>query len=167
MNFDNCFAFTMKQEGGFVNNPSDPGGMTNHGVTKHVWESWVGHKVDEKAMRALTLDAVKPLYQKKYWDVCRCGDLPKGIDMVVFDTAVNSGATKAAKILQNCLNTVADGIIGPKTVQLAANADPKKIIEKYCNARLAFLQGLDTFKVFGHGWANRISQLRSSAMQIV
>ena len=82
-------AFVLEQEKGFVNNEKDPGGMTNLGVTAKVWEEWVGHPVDEKQMRALTKADVVPLYQRKYWNACRCSELPTGIDLCVFDTAVN------------------------------------------------------------------------------
>jgi lysozyme family protein len=69
-NFDDALKAILKHEGGFVNHPKDPGGMTNLGVTKKVWEAWVGHAVDEKAMRALTPEVVGPMYKKK---VLGCG----------------------------------------------------------------------------------------------
>jgi len=67
-NWETAFQMVLKHEGGFVNNPKDPGGMTNLGVTKKVWEEFVGREVDEREMRALTPDVVKPLYKKNYWD---------------------------------------------------------------------------------------------------
>ena len=77
-NFDKCLALVLKSEGGFVNNPADPGGMTNLGVTKTVWEEWVGHQVDEKAMRALTPADVAPMYKAKYWMACYAPQLKIG-----------------------------------------------------------------------------------------
>jgi lysozyme family protein len=88
-NFEPCLALMLAHEGGFVNHPQDPGGMTNLGVTKRVWEEWVGHEVDEKQMRALTPETVAPLYKRKYWDAVRADDLVAGVDYVVFDVAVN------------------------------------------------------------------------------
>jgi lysozyme family protein len=79
-NFETCLALMLEHEGGFVNHPQDPGGMTNLGVTKRVWEEWVGHEVDEKQMRALTPETVAPLYKRKYWDACRADDLVAGVD---------------------------------------------------------------------------------------
>ena len=79
-NFDEALKTILKHEGGFVNHPSDPGGMTNLGVTKKVWEEWVGHPVDEKAMRALTPEIVSPMYRKKYWDAVKGDDMPDGLD---------------------------------------------------------------------------------------
>lgn len=164
--FSVIFPLVMKEEGGFVNNPSDPGGMTNHGVTKHVWDGWVGRSVDEQAMRRLSLVDVEPLYKKKYWGVCRCEDLPAGVDLVVFDCAVNSGTTKASRLLQQVLSTTIDGVIGPNTVAKACKEDPKKIIVWYCDARLAFLQSLGTFKVFGKGWTARVSRIKAEALKL-
>ena len=89
-NFESCLKNLLKHEGGFVNHPKDPGGMTNLGVTKAVYEAWVGHEVTEKTMRELTTEAVAPLYRKKYWDACRADELVSGLDYVVFDCAVNS-----------------------------------------------------------------------------
>ena len=80
-----AFASLLKHEGGYVNHPSDPGGRTNLGVTQRVWEEWVGHPVDEAAMRALTPAMVEPLYRKRYWDKIRGDSLPAGIDLAVMD----------------------------------------------------------------------------------
>ena len=99
-NFEQCLAMVLKHEGGFVNHPKDPGGMTNLGVTRKVWEEWVGHSVDELTMRSLGPEDVAPLYRKNYWDKCRCDDLPHGVDFAVFDLAINSGTGRASKFLQ-------------------------------------------------------------------
>ena len=162
-NWEPCFASVMREEGGYVNNPKDPGGATNHGVTKHVWESWIGHPVSDDDMKRLTIDDVKPLYKQRYWDVCRCDELPDGVDFVVFDTAVNSGTTKAARLLQQMLSIPVDGVIGPKTVAAAKEANSRNLSDRYCDARLAYLKGLGTWPTFGDGWGARISQLRASA----
>ena len=63
-NFEIALKALLKHEGGYVNHKDDPGGMTNLGVTKRVWEEWVGHAVDEQTMRGLTPDAVAPLYKR-------------------------------------------------------------------------------------------------------
>jgi lysozyme family protein len=69
-NWDNAFKMMLASEGGYVNHPSDPGGMTNLGVTKRVWEEWVGRESNEKEMRSLTSEMVEPLYKRKFWDAC-------------------------------------------------------------------------------------------------
>ena len=98
-NFDKALRDLLSpdREGGFSNHPDDPGGMTNLGVTKAVWESWVGRPVSEKEMRNLTVEKVAPMYRKKYWDRARCDDLRDGLDYIVFDTAANSGVGRAIK----------------------------------------------------------------------
>ena len=109
-NFDAALAAVLHHEGGFVNHPKDPGGMTNLGCTKKVWEEHCGHEVDEKAMRALTPADVAPLYKAKYWDKVRGDELPSGVDYAVFDAAINSGPGRAAKWLQACVGVEQDGV---------------------------------------------------------
>lgn len=162
-NFDAALRALLKHEGGYVNHPSDPGGMTNLGVTKRVWEEWVGHEVDEKQMRALTPELVAPLYKKKYWDKV-CGDeLPTGLDLAVFDLAVNSGPGRAAKMLQKILGVTQDGAIGPQTIAKALNVDSSKLIADYNAERLAFLQALPTWGTFGKGWGRRVAEVTEQA----
>ena len=69
-NFEKSLALVLAAEGSFVNHPSDPGGMTNLGVTQKAWRDWVKHGVDEAEMRALTPELVAPIYKSKYWDAC-------------------------------------------------------------------------------------------------
>ena len=73
-NFQECLDLVLKSEGGWVNHPSDPGGETNLGVTKAVWEEYVGHPVT--TMKNITKDDVAPLYELKYWRTCYCEVLP-------------------------------------------------------------------------------------------
>jgi len=169
-NFDKAFEHTLKEEGGFVNHPKDPGGMTNLGVTKRVWEQWVGKEVTEEEMRALTATDVKPLYQRNYWNATRCSELPAGIDLCVFDTAVNSGPGRAVRLLQGCVGTTVDGGIGPKTVATVNQFKDSSLIyliEDYCAARQAFLISLPTFGTFGKGWTARVQRLKDHALQML
>lgn len=162
-NFEQSLAFVLKSEGGFAMLPHDPGGMTNLGVTKATYEQFVGHPVDEATMRGLTPAIVAPLYKKMFWDTCLCDDLPSGVDYALFDFSVNSGARQAIKTLQKCLAVTSDGVIGPKTMQALMRMDPKDLIYSLCTARLTFLQGLLTWKYFGKGWGNRVTQVEASA----
>ena len=169
-NFDAAIDHTLHEEGGYVNHPSDPGGMTNLGVTKRVWEEWAGHEVDEKQMRELTKADVVPLYQRKYWNACRCSELPAGLDLCVFDTAVNSGPGRAIKLLQGCLGVAADGAIGPNTIAAVNQFKGTALlhlIEDYCSARQAFLISLPTFGTFGKGWTARVQRLKEAAIKLV
>jgi lysozyme family protein len=166
-NFDSALAAILHHEGGFVNHPKDPGGMTNLGVTKRVWEEWVGHEVDEKAMRALTPEIVGPMYKSKYWDKVRGDDLPAGVDYAVFDAAINSGPGRAAKWLQTTVGAVPDGAIGNGTLAKVAAMEPSEIVEKYQATRLAFMQSLPTWDTFGKGWGRRVAEVGSAAQQMV
>lgn len=162
-NFDSALQAILHHEGGYVNHPSDPGGMTNLGVTKRVWEEWVGHEVDEKAMRALTPEMVAPLYKKKYWDRIKGDDLPTGVDYAVFDAAVNSGPGRAAKWLQGCVGVEQDGGIGPKTLAAVAKFDPKELVKDYAKRRLSFLMDLPHWGTFGKGWGRRVAEVQNTA----
>ena len=158
-NFDKSLAAVLVHEGGYVNNPKDPGGMTNLGCTKTVWEEHCGHPVDEKVMRALTPADVAPLYKSKYWDKIKGDDLPSGVDYVVFDAAINSGPGRAAKWLQACVNVEPDGGIGPKTLAAVRAMDAKQLIDDYGKRRLSFLYDLPTWDTFGKGWARRVNEV--------
>lgn len=167
-NFNRSLLLLLKHEGNFVNHPSDPGGMTNLGVTAKVWESWVGHPVDEKQMKALTSDDVAPLYKRKYWDACRADELVSGLDYAVFDFAVNSGVGRAVKQLQTCVGVNADGGIGSVTMAAINNyLDTKKLIEQYCDSRLQFLKSLKTFSVFGKGWERRVNEVEAESLRML
>jgi lysozyme family protein len=166
-NFDKCLALLLAHEGGFVNHPQDPGGMTNLGVTKRVWEEWTGHEVDEKQMRALTPALVAPLYKRKYWDAIRGDELVSGVDYAVFDVAVNSGAGRAIKFLQSCVGVTVDGGFGPRTLDAVNKQDPERLIELYCAKRLEFLQALKTFETFGKGWSRRVAEVKAKALAML
>ena len=150
-----------------MNNPKDPGGRTNLGVTQKVWEEWVGHAVDEAAMRALTPQDVAPLYKKNYWDKIKGDSLPAGVDYACFDLAVNSGVGRAAKLLQQAVGANPDGAIGPATLDAVASQNPRDVATEVCDLRLKFLQSLPTFATFGKGWTRRVSEVEETAFKMV
>jgi lysozyme family protein len=167
-NFEQSLALVLMQEGGYVNNPKDPGGRTNLGVTQKVWESWVGHSVTEADMKALGPQDVSPLYKANYWDKIGGDSLPLGIDYATFDMAVNSGVGRAAKTLQSVLGvTPVDGQIGPATLRACEEANAREVATRICEARLAFLQTLPTYDTFGRGWSRRVSEVEESAFKMV
>lgn len=161
-NFKDALAAVLHHEGGFVNHPSDPGGMTNLGCTKKVWEEWVGHPVDEHTMRNLKPEDVAPLYKAKYWDKVHGDELPTGVDYVVFDAAINSGPGRAAKWLQEAVGVTADGAIGPGTMRAVMAHDPGELVTAYQAKRLRFLQALPTWGTFGKGWGRRVEEVASA-----
>jgi lysozyme family protein len=162
-NFAEALQKVLHHEGGYVNHPADPGGMTNLGVTKRVWEEWVGHPVDEKTMRDLTPAQVAPMYKAKYWDRIKGDDLPTGVDYTVFDAAVNSGPGRAAKWLQACVGVEQDGGIGPKTLAAVAAVDSMQLVLDYTQRRLSFLNDLPHWGTFGKGWSRRVAEVQSTA----
>lgn len=167
MSFERCLPLVLEHEGGFVNHPDDPGGITNLGCTKATWERWIGRRCTVGEMQALTPADVAPLYREKYWNKVRADDLPAGIDYCVFDTAINSGPGRAAKFLQEVVGATPDGVIGPRTIAVAHAADPRQVIDAYCAARLAWLQELSTWPTFGHGWGRRVTDVRRAALQML
>ena len=84
-NFDKCMEMLLQHEGGLVNHPSDPGSMTNLGVSKSTWDHFYGDNIDEERKKNIAVDDVKPLYRTNYWERCHCSDLPSGVDWAVFD----------------------------------------------------------------------------------
>jgi lysozyme family protein len=169
MRFEECLKRILKHEGGVSNDPLDRGGFTNLGVTKRVWEEFVGHSVSEADMRALTLEKVGSMYKLKYWNPSYCEVLPKGLDYVVFDFAVNAGTGRSVKTLQQAIGCVSDGVIGPKTMAAINDAEPKNLIAKFSNARADFYQGIVTRKPdqarFIKGWLNRVEDARKLALE--
>ena len=166
-NWKRSFELMLKSEGGWSNHSADPGGMTNLGVTKRVWEQWVGRESNEKEMRNLTPAMVEPLYKRKYWDACKCDDLPEGLDYLVFDFAVNAGPGRSIKTLQTAVGTTPDGIIGPKTLAAVRAIDPHELIEKFSVAKTEFYESLPTFPTFGRGWLNRVADVKVKASNML
>jgi len=162
-NWEMAFQMVLKHEGGYVNNPKDPGGMTNLGVTKKVWEEYVGHEVDENIMRGLTPDMVQPLYKKNYWDRIKGDQLPDGVDYAAYDLAVNSGVGRAAKYLQQIAGVPADGVIGPKSLEAIKACPAEEVVDALCDMRLEFLKRLPTWTTFGKGWERRVVEVKQKA----
>jgi lysozyme family protein len=162
-NWEMAFKMVLKHEGGYVNNPKDPGGMTNLGVTKKVWEEYVGHEVDEAIMRGLTPDMVQPLYKKNYWDRIKGDQLPDGVDYAAYDLAVNSGVGRAAKYLQQIAGVPADGVIGPKSLEAIKSCPAEEVVDALCDMRLEFLKRLPTWTTFGKGWERRVVEVKQKA----
>ena len=165
-NWDTCIEMILHHEGGYVNHPKDPGGETNLGVTKRVYEEHGG----TKDMKDLTIEDVKPIYKKSYWDRVKGDDLPAGLDLCVFDFGVNAGTGRAAKYLQTMIGTVADGGIGPNTLKtLDEYLDEnglEKTIRDYQDARQEYYESLSTFETFGKGWTRRVNETTNTALSM-
>lgn len=166
-NFEHCLEIILRHEGGYVNHPKDPGGETNLGVTKRVYEEWGG----SKDMRDLTVEDVTPIYKANYWDRVKGDELPTGLDLCVFDFGVNAGTGRAAKYLQTLVGATPDGAIGPATlrqvVQYVDNHGVEEAIDRYQEARQGYYERLSTFDTFGKGWTRRVIETTELAHKML
>jgi lysozyme family protein len=166
-NFDPSLKFTLKFEGGFVNNPNDPGGATNLGVTIGTLSTVLGHQATIAEVKALTPETVGPIYRLRYWNVVKADNLPIGVDLAVFDFGVHSGPRNAVKHLQRVLGLSDDGDVGDMTIKNAAKADSKALIKAICADRMAMLKSLKVFKSFAKGLTSRVEQAEAAALSMV
>jgi lysozyme family protein len=129
------------------------------GVTHKTYADYLGRAVTHDELREIPEEHLADIYRKRYWDTCRCSDLPDGLDLVVFDTAVNTGPAQAARLLQRIVGVPADGGIGPKTLvavnDYVAAHGLHELIEAYTEARQNFYRLLPTYVHFGEGWRKR------------
>ena len=167
VNYDKCLETILHHEGGYVNHPKDPGGETNLGVTKRVYEEHGG----TKDMKDLTVEDVAPIYKKGYWDKMKCDDLPSGLDLCVFDFGVNAGPGRAAKFLQQMIGTTVDGGIGPNTLakveEYVRENGEHETVKKYQEMRQKYYEQLSTFATFGKGWTRRVEETTKLALDII
>lgn len=156
-NFKKCLKPTLVWEGGFSNHPKDPGGATMKGVTQRVYDAFRSNTGKPKQSVAKISEAeVEAIYKLQYWDMVSGDDLPAGVDLAVFDYAVNSGTGRAAKALQKVLGVKQDGQIGQLTLKRVEDVEADALVVAICKERLAFVQRLSTWATFGKGWRRRI-----------
>ena len=163
-NFARALALVLKSEGGWSDNPADPGGATMKGVTLANFRRYVKADASKADLREISDQQVATVYRRFYWDAVAGAELPGGVDYAVFDFAVNSGPGRAAKYLQAAVGAAQDGRIGPATLKAVGARPPGAVIDDLCDARLAFLRRLPTWPVFGKGWSDRVRSVRSQAM---
>jgi lysozyme family protein len=168
-NFNKALELVLKHEGGYVDHPQDPGGATNYGITKKVYETYLGRSCTKDEVKEMPLDAVGEIYKRKYWDKIRGDDLPSGLDWCVFDFAVNAGVSRAARTLQGFLATATDGIIGSGTLEAIDNypTSVKGVIEVYTAQRSTFYRTLKHYETFGKGWDRRCYETRKTALEML
>lgn len=149
--FDDAFVALIGNEGGYSNNPADPGGETMYGITARVAraQGYPGPMID------LPLDAAKRIAKAWYWDRYYCDQFDPRLAFQVFDAAYNGG--KPVAWLQSAVGVEADGIMGPVTLAAIGAADPLKVVMRFLAYRLRYFGDLSTWPQFGHGWANRIA----------
>jgi len=166
-NYDEALKRVLEHEGGYSNDPGDSGGPTMYGITIHDARAYWKHDATANDVRHMPLSVAKEIYRTKYWGKMDCDELPDGVDYAVFDYGVNSGISRAAKVLQRFVGVTADGVIGPRTVLAAKAADPEVLIKDICAERLGFLQHLGIWRIFGKGWGRRVREVRAGALAMV
>lgn len=163
-NFERSLTGVLKSEGGFVDDPHDPGGATNMGVTLATFRRFVNPRATVDDLKRVTSAQVATVYRKQYWNAVKGDDLPDGVDYSVFDFAVNSGPGRAAKFLQTIVGAQPDGKIGAETLSAARAMDPSTVIERLADRRLEFLEGLPTWGRYKNGWTDRVHSVREASL---
>ena len=165
-NFLACFNETESFEGGYVDNPHDPGGATLKGVTQAVYSAWLLHQGRDNQWVKNASDAdIQAIYRAQYWDAVRGDDLYDGLDLVMVDTGWGSGPVTAIKFLQRQIRVTADGQFGFQTLAaLKAFDHSDTLINALCEERMSFFQRLTTWKYFSAGWTNRLNGIRARAL---
>ena len=166
-NYAKCLNAVLVFEGGFVNHPKDPGGRTNKGITQYVYNSWRKSKgLPTRDVKDIPMSEVTLIYKANYWDMIKGDELPSGLDLALFDFAVNSGVYRAIRFIQGIVGVRPDGVMGPITLKAIKESD-KDLVLAICNERMKFLKGLSTWHYFGKGWTNRVASVVSKSKGMV
>ncbi len=147
MDFDQAFDRLISNEGGYVNNPADPGGETNWGISKRSYPH-----VD---IKNLTRELARQIYLADFWRRGQMDQYDQAIAFQVFDIAVNSGIETAVRLLQRAAGVADDGHIGPVTVAAIKTKSVTDMLMLITAERLDFWRRLSTWPQFGKGWAGR------------
>jgi len=166
-NFANSLSFTLEHEGGWSDDPRDPGGATMKGITIGTFTKYMKRPVTKDELKNITNQQLSNIYRSMYWDVCKCDELPSGLDLAVFDFAVNAGLGRAIKILQGVCGVERDGSIGPVTIKAAKESKASTMVSDYNAARSSFYRGLKGFPDFGKGWLRRVTDCEFAAQQMM
>lgn len=150
MSFDAAFAIVVGVEGGYANDPADPGGETKYGISKRAYPN--------EDIANLTLERAKELYQRDYWTPIKGGVLPWPFVLFVFDAAVNQGVEPAIKMAQRAFDIPQDGLIGPRTIEAAQNATPWHVA-RFMAFRAQRYASTRNYDKYGAGWMTRLFQL--------
>ncbi len=172
--FAAALAHVLAMEGGFDDDPADPGGPTNLGLTLADLAAWRHVMLDATtrpallaALRALDAEAVRPIHFARYWRASRADALPPALAVMHFDCAVNQGVGRANRFLQQAVGTSVDGEVGPLSLAAAARVAPGPALAAYAERRRAHYRSLPTFVRFGRGWLNRVDKTLARAADFI
>lgn len=155
--FETALARVLAHEGGYVNDPKDPGGETKYGISKRAYP--------DVNIRSLTKAQAGALYRRDYWDAISGDELPPAVAFQVFDAAVNHGVAWASRTLQCAVRVPVDGVIGPQTIAAVENVRAAATIEAFNDYRERYYRKLPTFARFGKGWLARLEGNRAHAVK--
>lgn len=166
--FSKALSLILKFEGGYVNNPNDPGGATNKGITQAVYNAWLATTGQPgKPVKDITDAEVAQIYHDNYWRDSKAMNFATerpDLALVHFDAAVNCGIVQAAKFLQRAVGVPDDGQIGPKTIDAVRQCNEKIAVNYYLCQRFEFYTRITmrkpTLREFLRGWVSRIDHLR-------
>ncbi|MER8653873.1 glycosyl hydrolase 108 family protein [Mesorhizobium sp. M0847] len=172
-NFARALTLVLKSEGGWSDNPADPGGATMKGVTLATFRAYIKPAGTKADLKIITDAQIATVYRRQFWDAVHGSELPGGVDYAAFDFAVNSGPKRAAEYLQRVAGATVDGRLGPDSLKAISAKPAGVIIDAYCDARLAFMRraknkktGKLLWPTFGKGWTARMAAVRRDAMLI-
>lgn len=148
MDFNEAFKRVIDIERGYVNDPADPGGETNFGISRR---SYPGEDI-----AGMTLERARQIYLRDYWGPAGCDAVPAGIKLPLFDLAVNSGVKTAIKLLQRAVEQREDGVLGPRTLAAVNSMPAPRLVARVCGLRLALMVSLPNWQRFGRGWTLRV-----------
>lgn len=148
MEFKQAVNIVIELEGGYVNDPIDPGGETNWGISKRSYP--------DLDIANLSKGHAKDIYRRDYWNACMCDGLPESLRLMVFDCAVNQGVSYASRLLQRLVKAKEDGVIGPLTLAQIPEFNEPRLLERYATERLKRYQENRNFFRYGKGWTHRL-----------
>jgi lysozyme family protein len=140
----------LVNEGGYVNDPTDPGGETKWGISKR---SYPNLSISE-----LTRDDAITIYNKDFWEPSHAEDLSEGAGYQLLDSAINSGISQSIRFMQRAIGVADDGVFGPHTLEVFRKTSETDVIMRFNAERLDFMRKLKGWPKFGSGWAGRIAQ---------
>ena len=169
--FGRCLAFTLRQEGGYVDDPADPGGATNMGITLVTYREWSDDPhLGDLQVKDMTQKTAGAIYRSLYWNRLRADALPPGVDLSVFDMGVNAGIWRSARLLQQALGFTGeevDGAIGPETLAAVDKFDPRTLVNNLADRQTAYYRSLANFRIFGTGWLRRTKARHDAALAMI
>lgn len=169
--FAACLAFTLTQEGGYVDDPYDPGGATNMGITLATLRQWDhAPALGPADVQDMTERTAAAIYGALYWNALRGDSLPAGVDLSAFDFGVNAGTRRSAELLQEALGfppDQVDGCIGPETLAAALKADAAEVVNGLAERQAAYYRDLSEFDRYGRGWLDRTERRRQAALAML